>query len=403
MRAVAQQKIVQQALTHKPISATAKVAMVGGQATPTAYIVATSRPLWSAPSHAGDMIRYDVAFANNGPAQAALVGVAQQTTNMTVQSFTAECTPLPCYVSYPAAGGARLFVAAAAAPRGAAMVRLLPNGDQLLVHVTATVDAVGAFGATVAAQTQTPKDERSVLQAQVRGLAVAPPPPPPPLQPPPPPLPPPPLPPTPPPQATLGPQLFVTADVTPRGPYRTGQTVLLVIDITNTGAAAANGLRVANATNSLSTEPLWGGCETTPCPAFTLASLQQKQITVPATVIDGGAAIDDTVVVSARGLPAQRVRVHVPLPPPPTLWIALAAAVTLTAAWIARTSWRSSQHRRWMQLVSTKAALDTRGGASTPFLPLSAPTLSLRSRLVPGASRTNGPIPMRQISGRRIF
>ena len=77
MRAAAQQKIPQQALIHRPISATAKVAMVGGVATPTAYIVATPRPLWSAPSHAGDVIRYDVAFANNGPAQAALVGVAQ--------------------------------------------------------------------------------------------------------------------------------------------------------------------------------------------------------------------------------------------------------------------------------------------------------------------------------------
>ncbi len=82
---------------------------------------------------------------------------------MTVQALTAECTPLPCYISYPAAGG------------GTAMVRLLPADDHLVVHVTATIDATGDFGATAAAQTQTPKDEGSVLQAQVSGVAAAPP------------------------------------------------------------------------------------------------------------------------------------------------------------------------------------------------------------------------------------
>ena len=408
MRAAAQQKLAAQALIHKPISATAKVAMVRGVATPTAYIVATPRPLWGAPLHASDVIHYDVDFTNNGPAQATLVGVGQQTTNLTVQSFSAECTPLPCYVTYPAAGGARLFLSAATTSGGTAMVRVLPNGDQLLVHVTATIDAPGVFGASVAVQTQTPKDERSVLQAQVRGVAVPPPqppqpppptspPPPPTLPPPPPPLPPPPLPP-PPPQAS-GPQLFVTADLTPAGPYRSGQSVLLVIDVTNTGASAARAVRVANTSDNLSADGPWGGCETASCPAFVLAALDQRQITVPATIINADAAIDDTVVVSAPGMPTQRVPVHLPPPPPPrTLWIALGAAAALTAALIGRLSWRSSQRRRWLQLITTKAALDTRGGASTPFLPLTAPTLSVRSRLVPGVARANGPIPTRRIS-----
>ena len=415
MRAVAQETLAQRqavarpVFTHKPISATAKVADVRGVATPTAYIVAAPRPLWSAPLHAGDLIRYDVDFANNGPAQAVLVGVAQQTTNLTVRSFSAECTPLPCYVSYQT-DRARLFLAAAAPSGGGAVVRVLPNDDHLLVHVTATIDAPGHFLATVAAQTQTPKDERSVLAAQLRGLAVSPPPPssPQPAPPPPPPAttsPPPPLPPPPPPPVPPGPQLTVTADLTPVGPYQNGQGVLLVIDVTNTGGSPAEGVRVGNATRSLRTEKLWGGCERAPCPAFALAALEQRQITVPATVIQADAAIDDTVTVSARGLPTQRVPVHVPATasPRPTLWIALgAAAGVLTAAWIARSSWRSSQRRRWLQLVSARAAMDTRGGASTPFLPLTAPTIGIRSRLVQGAARTQGPIPMRQIPGRRI-
>jgi hypothetical protein len=196
----------------------------------------------------------------------------------------------------------------------------------------------------------------------------------------------------------------VTADLTPVGPYQNGQGVLLVIDVTNTGGSPAEGVRVGNATSSLRTEKLWGGCERAPCPAFTLAALEQRQITVPATVIQADAAIDDTVTVSARGLPTLRVPVHIPAPasPRPTLWIALGAVGVLTAAWIARSSWRSSQRRRWLQLVSARAAMDTRGGASTPFLPLAAPTIGIRSRLVPGAARTQGPIPMRLIPGRRI-
>jgi hypothetical protein len=124
---------------------------------------------------------------------------------------------------------------------------------------------------------------------------------------------------------------------------------------------------------------------------------------VPATIIHADGAVDDTVTVSAPGLPTQRVRVRVPAPiargpPRPALWIALGVATVLTAAWIARSSWRSGQRRRWLQLVSTKAALDTRGGASTPFLPLTAPTIGVRLRLVPGDARIGGPIPMRRIS-----
>jgi hypothetical protein len=387
-----------QAFTHRAVSATAKLELVRGVATPTAYIVATPRPLWPAPPHAGDMIKYDVDIANNGPAQAALVGVGQQTSNLTVQAFTAECAPLPCFISYPHSEGFNPRLMASAYPGGAsAVVRVLPSDDHLLVHVTATIDAPGPFGATVAAQTQTPKDERSVLQAQVNGVAHAPPPAPPQLPPPPPPPPPPPSPPPLPPPPPPGPKLSVTADLTPAGPYRSGQTVLLVIDVTNLGGSPADGVRVANATRSLRTERLWGGCETAPCPPFTLAALEQRQITVPARVINADAAIDDIVTVAAVGQPTQRVPVHVPAPVRPTLWIALGLAGVLTAALFARTSWRSAQRRRWLQLISTSAALDARGGASTPFLPLTAPPIGVRARLEPGAARANGPIQMRRI------
>jgi hypothetical protein len=384
------QAVAIQAFTHRAVSATAKFALVRGVATPTAYIVATPRPLWPTPPHAGDVIKYDVDIANNGPAQAALVGVGQQTSNLTVQAFTAECTPLPCFIAYPRNEGFNPRLMTSAYPSGAgAVVRVLPSDDHLLVHVTATIDAPGAFGATVAVQTQTPKDERSVLQAQVNGVADA--------QPPPPQSPPPPLPPPPPPLAS-GPELSVTADLTPAGHYRSGQAVLLVIDVTNVGGSPAEGVRVANATRSLRAERLWGGCETAPCPTFTLAALEQRQITVPARVINADAAIDDTVTVSAVGQPTQRIRVHAPAPVRPTLWIALGLAGVLTAALVARTSWRSAQRRRWMQLISTTAALDARGGASAPFLPLTAPAIGVRARLEPGAARANGPIPMRRIS-----
>ncbi len=104
----------------------------------------------------------------------------------------------------------------------------------------------------------------------------------------------------------------MTADLTPAGPYQSGQGVLLVIDVTNTGGSPARGVQVANATKSLRAETPWGGCERAPCPAFALAALEQRQITVPATIIDADAAIDDTVTVSAPGLPTQRIPVQIP-------------------------------------------------------------------------------------------
>ena len=331
MRAVAQQASTQQAFTHRPISATAKVALVRGVATPSRRIVATARPLWSAPPHAGDAIRYDVAdFANSGPAQATLVGVGQQTTNLTVQSFTAECTPLPCYVSYPAAGGAKPQLMVAAPPSGrAALVsgaaqRRRPAGPRhrddrrarrLRRHRGGpdsdaqgrTLGAAGAgerrdgCAAAIAAASPTTATTTTTTTHH-----------------PPPPPPPPP-----------GAQLSVTADLTPAGPYQSGQQVLLVIDVTNVGGSPADRVRVANASKNLRADKLWGGCETAPCPAFTLAALDQRQITVPATIVDADAAIDDTVTVSAAGLPSQRIPVHVAAPtppPPPTLWIALRGA-----------------------------------------------------------------------------
>jgi hypothetical protein len=237
-----------------------------------------------------------------------------------------------------------------------------------------------------------------VLQAQIGGATapvISAPPSPQPSPPPPLPLPPPQ--PAPPP----APQLEVTADLTPVAPYRSGQAVLLVVDVTNLGGADAADVRVTNTAKNLRIGKQWDGCAQTPCPAFTLAALSQQQITIPATVIDAGRAIDDTVVVSAPGLPKLRAVAQVPAPGPTPLQIALGAAATLLlggAAWIARANWRSGQRRRWGRLISTHGSMETRSGAAAPSAPLAAPSISVRSRLEPGEARPAGPIPTRRIS-----
>lgn len=382
-----------EAFTHRPVSPTATIAIVRGVAKPTAYLVATPQPTWRPPLHAGDPVTYDVDILNSGPAQAVEVAVAQpQSKNLSRLQLTAECRPLPCYAVYPSAGSA--------------MVRVLPADDHLLAHGAATIAAAGPFDAVVAITTATPTDQRSVLGATISGQTapgLPPPPPPPPPLPPPPPIPPapqpPPPPPPPPPPAT--PELQVTADLTPVGPYRSGQAVLLVIDVTNLGGADASGVTVTNAAKNLRTAKQWDGCAQAPCPAFTLVALGQQQIIIPATVIDAGQAIDDTVVVAAKGLPARKAVVRVPPSGPTPLQVALGAVAVLIlggAAWIGRARWRSGQQRRWRGLISAKASLAANSAAAAPSVRLAAPSISVRSRLESGAARIAGAISIRRIS-----
>ena len=195
----------------------------------------------------------------------------------------------------------------------------------------------------------------------------------------------------------------MTADLTPVGPYRSGQTVLLVVDVTNVGARQLKRLVVSNQATNLVVQPLWGGCDNAPCPPFTLASLRQKQVTLPATITDAGQPIADVVTVSGGGITRQVV-VRIAPPPPkpnPNPWpyiLGGAAAVALGgagAAWGAQ-RWRQAQLKRWQACISAKGALGAAQEATVGDVKFAAPPVSVRVRMDPGETRFAGPIALYQ-------
>jgi hypothetical protein len=312
-------------------------------------------PHWRGVLRPGQMAAYDIDVTNYGPGQAAYVSLAQTTTNLGIGPVTGDCQPAPCKV---VAGDGRMIVS------------VLPPDDRAVFQVLARVQGAGPFSGTVAAQSRSPSDGRSQLTANFGGFAAAPPPPPPPPPHPPPPPPssppPPPPPPSPPPQpppppTAGGPDLSVTADLTPVGPYRSGQTLLLVVDVTNLGGRAVRGLSLANqGSNLVVVDALWGGCESAPCPPFEIAGLKQKQITLPVKITDAGQPIFDVVTVSGDGVARQAV-VRIAPSPKPNPWpyvlggAALLAAGAL-AAWLARPS-PDAQRARWGARIAAEGAL----------------------------------------------
>jgi hypothetical protein len=197
--------------------------------------------------------------------------------------------------------------------------------------------------------------------------------------------------------------MSVTADLTPVGPYKSGQTVLLVVDVTNVGGRALRRLSVVNQASNLTVEPLWGGCESAPCPPFALAALRQKQVTLPATITDAGQPIFDVVTVSGDGITRQAVVRIVPPPPPPpppksNLWTYVLGAAGLAlaggaGAWLARSS-PAAQRARWAPRIAATGALASTQEASVGDVKFAAPPISVRAHMDPPEPRFEGPIPV---------
>jgi hypothetical protein len=188
----------------------------------------------------------------------------------------------------------------------------------------------------------------------------------------------------------------VTADLTPAGPYRSGERVLLVVDVTNLGGRGAPVLTLVNQASNLETEPLWGGCEAAPCPPFALAALTQKQITIPATVIDAGRPIVDVVTVSDGAVQhSAEVRVRPPKRPDLLLFVILGGALLAVggAAALARTS-KTAQRRRWGARIAAQGALAATEETSVGDVKFTAPPIGVTARLDPGETRFAAPIPI---------
>jgi hypothetical protein len=179
------------------------------------------------------------------------------------------------------------------------------------------------------------------------------------------------------------------------GPYRNGQTGLLVVDVTNVGGRALRGVSIGNQASNLDINPSWGGCETAPCPPFTLARLRQKQITIPVTVTDARQPIFDVVTVSGDGVTRQAV-LRIPPPPPPRLNLLpyiLGAAAALIAGVAA---WRLWPHPtpNWPALITARGALGAAQEVKLGDVTFAVPPVSVRAHMDPADTRFGGPIPL---------
>ncbi|HWF75935.1 MAG TPA: hypothetical protein VN694_02045, partial [Caulobacteraceae bacterium] len=139
----------------------------------------------------------------------------------------------------------------------------------------------------------------------------------------------------------------------------------------------------------------------TPCPPFTLAPLERRQFTLPATITDAGQPIFDVVTVSGGDGIARQAVVRVPRPWNP--WPYALGGAALLAAGVAARRWiwphptpapAPAPTPDWPALITAHGALGAAQEARVGDVKFAAPPVSVRARMDPGETRFAGPIPL---------
>jgi large repetitive protein len=219
-----------------------------GTAAPSAdvSIVKTLNP--TGPYSAGQAITYTLFVANAGPSTATSIQVTDTPSNLTITNVSGGgCAALPCTIAS------------------------LASGANVVITVTATINASGAFDNTatavgVEADPNLANNTDNTGNAGVTGVSA---------------------------------DLSIVKTLTTAGPFTIGQPVTYTLLVANAGPSTATSIQVTDTPANLTITNVSGaGCAALPCTIPSLASGANVVITVTATITAAG-AFDNVATANA--------------------------------------------------------------------------------------------------------
>jgi uncharacterized repeat protein (TIGR01451 family) len=201
----------------------------------------------SGPFTIGQSISYTLLVANAGPSTATNVQVTDTPSNLTIITVSGGgCAALPCTIVS------------------------LPSGSNVMINVTATITAAGAFdnSATVSATEPDPNSGNNTDNTGNGGTAAA------------------------------SADVSMVKTLTTAGPFSVGQTVSYTLVVANAGPSTATNIQVIDTPSNLSITTVTGGCVALPCTIASLAAGANVTINVTATITAAG-SFDNSATASA--------------------------------------------------------------------------------------------------------
>jgi len=198
------------------------------------------------PYHAGDSIQYTLTVANGGPSTATNINVTDTPSNLTITNVTGGgCAALPCSIAS------------------------LANGANVVITVTATIDAEGQFNNGASANGSELDPDSGNNDDLINGGSALP-----------------------------AADVSVTKTFVTAGPYTLGQSIQYSLLVANAGPSTATNVLVTDTpTNLTITNVSGGGCAALPCTIASIASGANVIITVTVTI--DASPFDNASTVSA--------------------------------------------------------------------------------------------------------
>ena len=212
-------------------------------ATTSADISVVKSIVTAGPYYAGESITYTLTVHNNGASASTQLTVTDTPTNMTITSSVSNdnagnhhCDALPCTFGSP-----------------------LANTHTVIITVTATINAAGAFSntATVSGNDFDPNTSNNSSTAGATAVAAA--------------------------------DVSMTKTLTSSGPFLPGQSISYTLVVANAGPSTATSIQVTDTPTNLTITNVSGsGCSALPCTIASLASGANTTINVTATITAAG-------------------------------------------------------------------------------------------------------------------
>ena len=215
----------------------------GGSTTASVDVSVVKTLTTAGPFTIGQSVSYTITVANAGPSTATGIDVTDTDTNLTITNVSGACASLPCVIAS------------------------LTAGSNVVINVTATIDAAGAFDNSATAMPDE-TDSNPANNTDNDGSATG-----------------------------TGADLSLVKTLDTAGPYAAGQSVQYTILISNAGPATATGIDVTDTPTNLTITNVSGACASLPCVIASLNAGANTSITVTAT-IDAAGAFDNSATAT---------------------------------------------------------------------------------------------------------